>query len=218
MSRPPTPPTVPATGISVPGAILRVGGAFVIVGSGLFAAWPFRGESRPEPAKPAFAAAAPLAPADSAQIVFQSPGQPAEAVPAEIPTRAPVRKTVAEQPAPALVSPVDLATTPPELAPQFAGIEGLAPRPAPSLPAAPEPRLDELPREHRLVDGDTLQRLAQRYLGDPQRWPEIQVENSALLTNPAVLPIGRTVRIPPRTRRWETSGVNTAPVMALGLK
>lgn len=54
-------------------------------------------------------------------------------------------------------------------------------------------------RSHRIVDGDTLEKLARRMLGDPQRWPEIRMANSDILTEDGVLPIGKLLRIPPRT-------------------
>jgi hypothetical protein len=69
-------------------------------------------------------------------------------------------------------------------------------------------RPDAAWREHCLVDGDTLQRLAQRFLGDASRWPEILVANAKLLSNPDVLPIGKTIRIPARTKNVATANVS----------
>jgi nucleoid-associated protein YgaU len=55
------------------------------------------------------------------------------------------------------------------------------------------------PRQHKIVDGDTLAHLAERYLGDAQRAGEIHAANRKLLPQPDLLPIGVTLVIPPRT-------------------
>jgi nucleoid-associated protein YgaU len=53
-------------------------------------------------------------------------------------------------------------------------------------------------RRHRLTDGDSLERLAERYLGNSARAGEIFDANRDVLDQPDVLPLGRIVRIPPR--------------------
>ena len=53
-------------------------------------------------------------------------------------------------------------------------------------------------RTHQIVDGDTLRGLAQRYLGDADRYLEIYRANGDLLPSPEVLPIGAELKIPPR--------------------
>lgn len=53
---------------------------------------------------------------------------------------------------------------------------------------------------HVVRDGDTLKRLAQRYLGDPDRYREIFELNTATLDNPEILPLGAKIKIPPRER------------------
>lgn len=53
-------------------------------------------------------------------------------------------------------------------------------------------------RTHRVADGDTLSKLAQRYLGSGARYLEIFEFNRGTLQTPNVLPIGATLRIPPR--------------------
>jgi nucleoid-associated protein YgaU len=53
-------------------------------------------------------------------------------------------------------------------------------------------------RRHRLTDGDSLERLAERYLGNPARAGEIFEANRDLLPAPDLLPLGRIIRIPPR--------------------
>jgi nucleoid-associated protein YgaU len=56
----------------------------------------------------------------------------------------------------------------------------------------PQPKL----RRHRLTDGDTLEGLAQRYLGSAERAEEIFAINHDLLAAPDLLPLGRIIRIP----------------------
>ena len=53
-------------------------------------------------------------------------------------------------------------------------------------------------REHRIVDGDSLQGLAQRYLGDSLRAEEIYELNRDRLRDPNILPVGKRLRIPQR--------------------
>jgi nucleoid-associated protein YgaU len=60
--------------------------------------------------------------------------------------------------------------------------------------AAPAQRL----RRHTIHDGDTLEGLAVRYLGDSQRAGEILELNRQVLADPQLLPIGVAIAIPPR--------------------
>lgn len=68
-------------------------------------------------------------------------------------------------------------------------IEGLASDSPNSAPAAP-------PRTHKIGDGDTLAKLARRYLGSEDRRLEIYDANREVLTSPDVLPIGVELKIP----------------------
>lgn len=52
-------------------------------------------------------------------------------------------------------------------------------------------------RIHVIHNGDTLERLAERYLGDRLRSLELFDLNRDLLENPHLLPIGAELRIPP---------------------
>jgi len=54
----------------------------------------------------------------------------------------------------------------------------------------------EIQRMHRVRDGDTLEALAQRYLGDRLRWREIYGVNRELIERPDLLPLGAKLRIP----------------------
>jgi nucleoid-associated protein YgaU len=51
-------------------------------------------------------------------------------------------------------------------------------------------------RTHKIIDGDTLAALAQRYLGSTARAGEIFEANRAVLSDPELLPIGAELKIP----------------------
>ena len=51
---------------------------------------------------------------------------------------------------------------------------------------------------HMVVDGDTLPVLAERYLGSSARANEIYEANRDALRDPALLPIGVELKLPPR--------------------
>ena len=55
-------------------------------------------------------------------------------------------------------------------------------------------------RRHKIVDGDTLRGLAERYLGSPDRALEIYEANRDLLPSPELLPIGVELKILPWAR------------------
>lgn len=105
-----------------------------------------------------------------------------------------------------LNAPPDLARAFPEGSPSEnpSGVNGslIAAQLGGSAPARPwddagADGADEL-RTHRVADGDTLSKLAQRYLGAGARYLEIFELNRGTLATPNVLPIGATLRIPPR--------------------
>jgi nucleoid-associated protein YgaU len=60
----------------------------------------------------------------------------------------------------------------------------------------------ELPREvfHEVVDGDTLNSIAARYLGDAALAPRILDANREKIPNSKILPIGLELQIPLHTR------------------
>ena len=66
-------------------------------------------------------------------------------------------------------------------------------------------------RLHRIVDGDTLQSLAARYLGSEDRAMEIFEANRDPLSSPKVLPIGKLLKIPPRESVAQPSEGNVSP-------
>jgi hypothetical protein len=79
----------------------------------------------------------------------------------------------------------------------------VADRAAPSAHDTPLPPVHNAPeygsRSHIVVDGDSLAKLAQRYLDDPQRANEIYELNRQVLSHPDVLPIGAELMIPSRS-------------------
>jgi nucleoid-associated protein YgaU len=57
---------------------------------------------------------------------------------------------------------------------------------------------EETVRTHIIVDGDSLAKLAGRYLDDPRRSEEIFTLNRGVLSDPELLPIGLELKMPPR--------------------
>ena len=83
---------------------------------------------------------------------------------------------------------------PPELPTRFMPVS----RREPVAPWRPDPPPKEAVwRKHRLVDGDNLEALAERYLGSRERAREIFEANQSVLPARDLLPIGKTIRIPP---------------------
>ncbi len=77
----------------------------------------------------------------------------------------------------------------------------------------PWPMVEETPelRTHTIVDGDTLEKLAARYLHDTHRSGEIYALNRDLLSSPDLLPIGAEVKIPERVASRTTDLVGWQP-------
>ena len=75
-------------------------------------------------------------------------------------------------------------------------------RTVPSVPSRSSPQSS---RFCKVVDGDTLRRLAQRYLGSSDRYLEIYEKNRDVLLSPDLLPIGVVLEIPPREPAAEHS-------------
>jgi hypothetical protein len=88
--------------------------------------------------------------------------------------------------APTIVAPPNGLTQPPALTP-------IAP------PPWPMPDDESQPRRHVVVDGDSLARLAGRYLDDSRRGHEIFEANRGVLNDPEILPLGVELVIPDRT-------------------
>lgn len=88
----------------------------------------------------------------------------------------------------------------------------------PSSPVSTFGELNQQQRHHLVADGDTLERIARRYLGDPSKALELFAWNRDVLRSPELLPIGAEIRVsrpansPPAT---PTAG-NTANVSFAG--
>ncbi len=108
----------------------------------------------------------------------------------------------AASPRPAtVVTPLDRHEPPPSLAPDYpktdrpvssrwgASMEMMLPITAPA---------DATARTHKVVDGDTLTALADRYLGSAARAQELYEANRDVLHDPELLPIGVELKLPPR--------------------
>jgi len=54
------------------------------------------------------------------------------------------------------------------------------------------------PRRYRLRDGDTLEKIAERFLANRGRAGEIFEANRDVLTRADLLPVGVTIVLPPR--------------------
>lgn len=92
---------------------------------------------------------------------------------------------------------VDLTTPPPPLPATFT--REPSPEFAPTAPFSfvSDAEQDDVgPRKHRVRDGDTLANLAERFLGDAARAPELLEANRASIKNPDLLPIGAELTIP----------------------
>jgi len=99
-------------------------------------------------------------------------------------------------PSPTVVTPLKTGT-PPNLSRNYPGNPTSAAWGTPmGLP--PVASQDNSARSHKIVDGDSLANLAERYLGAAERAMEIYEANRDVLPSPAVLPIGAELKIPPR--------------------
>jgi nucleoid-associated protein YgaU len=88
--------------------------------------------------------------------------------------------------------PLAATKEPPTLAPRYGDAQGLtgyesSTRRLPTVSAS----------THVIRDGDTLEDIARRHLGDAERWQEIYELNRQLLPDPDILPIGLELRLPP---------------------
>lgn len=193
----------------------------LVIAAGVAAAWPFRHQRPVAPQLPALSTAASdlhfALPQDlTLQVHPQSGLSPApELSPVEQPGNQLARPASftggnpAEKPLESLPAPPFLPMAYESLLVPVGSSPQPTPRPSspvhePLLPSADEAEAAErakpgpLWRRHRIVEGDTLAGLAQRYLGDESRAGEIQVANLDRLASPEILPLGVTLLIPPR--------------------
>jgi nucleoid-associated protein YgaU len=147
--------------------------------------------------------------AGGAALKANTHGESKPSTPPKMPTLAKKEKPSVEQPA--LNADVD---PPPALAERYQPVLSRLDSTHPDDPAPAPPQADSLSdgvhraipasrvndreqeRRHRVVDGDTLAQLAQKYLGDERRYLEILCANREVLTDPNLLPIGAELIIP----------------------
>ena len=148
--------------------------------------------------------------ASSDRLVLREQNRPpAAGLPPAYPPTARIEASPVTSPLPGLQgrSPrrravIEPGQRPPRLARSYPRSDGrTAGRRSPSagLASPRGQRFSDRVRTHKIVDGDTLPALAERYLGDANRYREIYAANRDLLPSPDILPIGVTLRIPPPT-------------------
>jgi hypothetical protein len=193
--------------------------AGAVMAGGIAAAWPFRHAQPPKPQA--------LSVHEGAGQVFTSPQDlTLQVSPQSGPSPAPdllspssgtgtLTRPASFNAVPTNEPPLEALPAPPFLPMSYEALVPVGTKPPPVssgelrvheplLPSAgeePVPTNDKpspLWRKHRIVEGDTLPALAQRYLGDASRAGEIHVANIDRLMNPEILPLGVTLLIPPR--------------------
>jgi len=75
-------------------------------------------------------------------------------------------------------------------------------RPTSRDPGGPPPL-----RQYRLRDGDTVENVAERFLGSAARAKEIFEANREVLSRPDLLPVGKTIVLPPKLAADELTPV-----------
>lgn len=83
------------------------------------------------------------------------------------------------------------------------------------LPPLEEKKAAPRERRHRIVDGDTLARLAERYWGDAKLADSLFEANRAVLPSPDPLPLGVTITIPSAPAQPALVPVNLHPTLEL---
>ncbi len=97
---------------------------------------------------------------------------------------------------PTIVTPTDRPVPPPELPKSYPiSNQPVSTRWGASL-SEMLPETASAPPTHKIIDGDSLALLAERYLGSASRATEIYEANRSLLTHPEILPIGVKLKIP----------------------
>ncbi len=133
---------------------------------------------------------------------FAADPQPASGYPAppaighSLPHSLPVAAHEPRRATPAVPASSDQLAPSPELPKTYPGDNQVASsRWGTSLAAMPPERAAPL-QTHKIVDGDTLPALAERYLGSASRANEIFDANRGVLSDPNILRIGAVLRIP----------------------
>jgi nucleoid-associated protein YgaU len=165
--------------------------AALVLAAGIGLAWPFRRQEK-ESIKPP----SPVRESVSAKIdVAAAPIAPPASVAASFAADTTSKEPVA-------IGSQDAKTAPAEAPP----VAVVPIEPTPPEDSVAEPLGEPEERIHIVHDGDSLERLAKRYLGDESRALEIFDLNRGTLENPHWLPIGAELRLPPRERSADLSG------------
>jgi nucleoid-associated protein YgaU len=169
----------------------KIGLAVTIVAVGAIIALQFQKD--PQPGSSVQPTADPVQAAAAPSSTFSEPSSP--------PAPAPQTATAFDgriEPAPGsnLAPQAPLAGDPSVGAPSSIGVR--KPSDDDETPARELVDLNAPDKTHRIIDGDTLQKLSQRYLGRADRYLEIYAYNRDVLSDPDVLPIGAGIRIPSR--------------------
>ena len=172
-----------------------------VISVGVCAALPFRNEPASAPLDKDKAVDFPAAGSSRNELTLQlaMPPSPNED-PATVREPAPTIAMTQPVPKPQEVRRDELQA-PPSIASAFQPL--MATIPAATFPVStaeviPAIRRDQPIQRHRIVDGDTLPALAERYLGDRDQWRSIWEANGGLLADPNLLPIGEVLLIPQR--------------------
>lgn len=159
-----------------------------ILVAGLCAAWPFRQDPPAAPQPPPAAISPNLLPRGrDVTLEAAPPGEASPAVDLAEYSPAPVRtaSVTIERPDLSLLAP------PPAMPAAFDPAEPVVPQSLPPRAAI---------RTYRLRDGDTLEWVAQRFLGAPSRADELFELNRDVLARADLLPVGVTIKIPQKEK------------------
>jgi len=186
--------------------------------AGVCAAWPFRQPQQRPAARPA-AAPLELTLRRADVVLLASPhAESSPAVNLEAIANAQVNRPRSDQPA-AIKRTFELTnlTPPPPLPIAFQPSSASEPPPggqwrpisrwAPVAAAPRPPDRRQQPRPYRLRDGDTLENIAERFLGSPTRAADIYDANRDVLPQPDLLPVGKTIILPPKLAADELTPV-----------
>ena len=138
-----------------------------------------------------------LKPSDPRTLAAES--SPAAQQPRPLPTGEPRHLT------PTIVSPTDRPGPPPELPKRYPDSGQVASTRWGTSLREMLPETASSPPIHKVIDGDSLALLAERYLGSASRAMEIYEANRNVLTRPEELPIGAELKIP-RADQVSTQG------------
>ena len=185
--------------------LLAAGAIFIL---GLLLAWPFRkDQGSDQPQKPPLPAGNFEIPDD--RVVSSDSDRSIPTTPDSVTAQVASAATVSSNPPANSLTSFDIANHPAlgesrSISGEIPSTEGPDqaenPGPVPTYSTAtiPTGQPDDWPEEliHIIANGDTLERLAERYLNDPGRAMEIFDLNRDQLSNPHLLPIGIELRIP----------------------